>query len=75
MDLGNSVTYVGAYAFDGDTSLRSVIIPSSCTVIKGYAFANCSKDCVLNCMAKSLPSTWESNWNYNSCQVVWGYTR
>lgn len=75
IDLGNSVTFIGAYAFGGCTSLASVIIPASCTIIKSYAFANCPKTCALNCMAESLPSTWESNWNNNSCQVVWGYVR
>ena len=75
VDLGSSVTYIGAYAFRNNSSLRAVIIPLSCTVIKSYAFQYCSNECVLNCEADSLPATWEGNWNVSSCQVVWGYTR
>lgn len=75
IDLGASTTYIGAYAFRNAISLRSVIIPTGCTVIKNYAFQGCSGDCVLNCEIDEKPSTWENNWNYSSCQVVWGYTR
>ena len=75
IDLGSSTTYIGTYAFRGAISLRSVIIPLGCTTIKAYAFQNCSTECVLNCEIDEKPSTWESNWNISSCQVVWGYTR
>jgi len=75
IDLGNSVTYIGGYAFRGNISLTSVIVSNSCAVIKNYAFRDCSTSCVINCEASELPSTWESNWNYSSCQVVWGYIR
>lgn len=75
IDLGNSVTYVGDYAFRSNSSLVSVIIPLSCAVIKNYAFQNCNSSCVLNCEIGSKPDTWESNWNTSNYQVVWGYTR
>ena len=75
IDLGASTTYMGAYAFRNAISLRSVIIPTGCTVIKNYAFQGCSSDCVLNCEIDEKPSTWEANWNSSSCQVVWGYVR
>ena len=74
IDLGHSVTAVNGYAFRSNSSLASVIVPTSCTVIKDYAFQYCSM-CVINCEASELPSTWESNWNYSSCEVVWGYVR
>lgn len=75
IDLGNSITYIGTYAFNSNSSLRSVIIPATCVVIKTYAFANCSKECVLHCMMEEAPSTWESNWNNNGCQLDWNYLR
>lgn len=75
VDLGHSVTAVNGYAFRGNTSLASVIIPASCTVIRNYAFQSCKSTCVLKCEADSQPTTFETNWNYSSCQVVWGYTR
>ena len=75
VDLGSSVTYIGTYAFRDNSSLRNVIVPLSCTVIKAYAFQYCSAECVINCEADFLPTTWETNWNVSSCQVVWGYTR
>ncbi len=34
IDLGNSVTSIGGYAFRGNISLASVIIPASCSVVK-----------------------------------------
>ena len=75
VDLGSSVTYVGPYAFRNNISLRSVIIPLNCTVIKNNAFYGCSTQCVLNCEASEKPAGWDDNWNYSSCQVVWGYVR
>ena len=75
IDLGASTTYIGAYAFKNAISLRSVIIPTGCTVIKNYAFQGCSSDCVLNCEIDEKPSAWEANWNSSSCQVVWSYVR
>ena len=75
VDLGASVTYIGTYAFRGNSSLVSVIIPAACTVIKNDAFNNLNSLCVLYCEAPEKPTTWETNWNRNSYQVVWGYTR
>ena len=75
VDLGNSVTYIATYAFKGNSSLVSVIIPAACTVIKNDAFNNLNSSCVLYCEAPEKPSTWETNWNRASYQVVWGYVR
>jgi len=66
---------IGKMAFDYCTSLRMVIIPNACTLVKNYAFQNCSAECVINCEALEKPTGWETSWNYSSCQVVWGYTR
>lgn len=75
IDLGNSVTYISTFAFRNNISLASVFIPLSCSKIMNNAFSGCKTTCVLNCEASSLPSTWESNWNNSSCQVVWDYHR
>ena len=75
VDLGNSVTFVGASAFRSNSSLASVIIPLSCEVIQNNAFQYCSSNCILKCEAESKPDGWGSNWNVSSCQVQWGYVR
>lgn len=40
--IGNSVTRIGDYTFDGCRSLTSITIPNSVTKIGHYAFASCS---------------------------------
>ena len=40
--IGNSVTSIGNYAFDGCTGLTSITIPNSVTKIGAYAFENCT---------------------------------
>ena len=43
IEIPNSVTSIGYYAFSGCTGLTSVTIPNSVTSIGYYAFYNCSK--------------------------------
>ena len=42
VNIPNSVTYIGNYAFNQCTNLTSVNIPESVTSIGNYAFANCT---------------------------------
>ena len=58
------------YAFNNNASLQSVTIPYSVKYIRDYAFYNCSS-LTIYCVATSIPSGWEINWNYSNCPVVW----
>ena len=70
------VTTIGDYAFDGCSSLTSVVIPNSVTTIGSFAFSGCN-NLTIYCEATSQPSGWDSSWNWNmgygSIPVVWGY--
>ena len=70
--LPNSVTSIGAHAFDECSSLTSVIIPDSVTSIGYYAFKGCDS-LTIYCEAKSKPRGWISSWNSSDRPVVWGY--
>ena len=41
VEIPNTVTRIGAHAFDGCTSIKSITIPDSVTEICAYAFNNC----------------------------------
>ena len=73
---GNSycVTAISANAFKDCKSLTSVTIPSSVITIGNYAFRGCSL-LTIYCEAESMPSGWDSYWNYSNCPVVWGYVK
>ena len=71
--IPNSVKTINDSAFYGCESLFKVVIPSSVTLIEDDAFKNCS-NLTIYCKAQSLPSGWETNWNPDNREVIWGYT-
>ena len=71
--LPKSVQKIYDSAFYGCESLFKVVIPSSVTLIEDDAFKNCS-NLTIYCEAQSLPSGWETNWNPDNREVIWGYT-
>lgn len=61
--IPRSVTTIKSSAFDGCTGLTTVKIPNSVTKIESDAFYKCDKLTVY-CEANSMPSGWDSKWNY-----------
>ena len=64
--------YVGMFAFENCTALRSLIIPDGCEVIDAYAFSGAS-NLALYCEASSQPEKWSREWNYYNATVYWDY--
>ncbi|MDY2687320.1 MAG: leucine-rich repeat domain-containing protein [Candidatus Enteromonas sp.] len=71
---GIKVTAIADSAFEGCTSLTSVVIPEGVTNIGDSAFKGCS-NLTICCKAKSEPGGWSSSWNPSYRPVVWGYIR
>jgi hypothetical protein len=70
--IPNSVTLIGDAAFAGCSALDSIVIPNSVISISKYAFNGCDS-LTIYCEAASQPESWNVDWNYSNCPVVWGY--
>lgn len=64
IELANSLTYIGQYAFYGANKLESIIIPNGIEQISPYAFASCTSLTTVN-----LPSSVNkiSEYAFNGC--------
>ena len=65
INIPDSVTSIGTFAFYGCKSLTSIVIPNSVQFIGSYAF---DQDMLTNsltifCEASSKPSGWDNSWN------------
>jgi uncharacterized repeat protein (TIGR02543 family) len=72
--LGVSVTGIDMWAFSFNEDITSIVIPISVTDIAIYSFSGCTSLTTIYAEAASEPIGWVSNWNSDSCTVVWGYT-
>ena len=70
--LGNKLEGIGECAFMYSDSLTSIVIPESAISIGASAFAYCYS-LTIYCEAESRPDGWNSSWNRESGNVVWGY--
>ncbi|XMB72289.1 InlB B-repeat-containing protein [Mycoplasmatota bacterium WC30] len=68
---GNPVTSINMFAFMSNTTLTSVVIPSSITTISDYAFYQCT-NLTIYAEAASKPAGWSTDWNIDPCPVIWG---
>ena len=60
--IPNYVVSIGAYAFNGCTSLESITIPNSVTHISEGAFMGCTS-LTIYCEATSKMPNWHDSWN------------
>ena len=69
---GAKVVGIGNSAFEGCSSLTSVVIPGSVTSIGDFAFGGCSS-LTIYCVTEKQPEGWDEYWNNSNRPVVWGY--
>ena len=70
--IPDSVITIDDFAFWDCTSLASIEIPDSVTSMGYGTFYNCTS-LTIYCEAQSRPSGWDSEWNYSSRPVIWGF--
>lgn len=63
---------IGNYAFLNAAELKSIYIPITVTEM-GYRIFYFCKSLTIYVAAKSLPTTWDVDWNTSNGSVVWGY--
>lgn len=71
--IPNTVTAIRFGAFGYASELRSLVIPSSVTIVEDHITYSCD-NLTVYCEAESQPSTWNASWNVANRPVVWGYT-
>lgn len=69
IDIGNTVTSIGEYAFVGCIGLTSVTIPSSVTNIRNWAFEGCS-----GLTSVTIPNGVVGNWVFEGCSGLMSVT-
>lgn len=60
-------------AFYDCSSLISIVIPINIVSIGARAFSDCKSLKSIYCETENQPNSWNSEWNYLNCPVVWGY--
>ena len=78
IEIPDSVTSIGSFAFDGCTSLSSIEIPDSVTSIEGSAFYGCSN--ITDVYYQGSEEDWakitinSGNTNLTSATIHYNYT-
>jgi uncharacterized repeat protein (TIGR02543 family) len=62
--MGDSITSISSYAFDGCSGLASVTIPDGITSIGSYAFYQCSGLTTITCPAATPPTVGQYAFSY-----------
>lgn len=74
IEIPNSVTSIGRFAFQDCENLTSINIPASVTTVaKWSVYKFCDKLSDIYCEAKSQPSGWDDEWNCSDATVHWGW--
>ena len=71
INISENVTSIGGEAFSNCTDLQNIVIPSNVTRIGENAFIGCIS-LVIYAKVHSIPSDWDSSWNYSGRPVYWG---
>jgi hypothetical protein len=71
INIPASVTTIDMEAFCDCPNLTEIHIPIGVEYIGDGAFYG-NTNLTIYCEASSQPDTWEENWNYSNCNVVWG---
>lgn len=70
VELPDTITSIGDYAFSWCDSLTEITIPDSVESIGVAAFRSCNA-LTIYCEVAEKPSGWNNEWNEYNCPVVW----
>ena len=74
--LGKTLTTIDSGAFQYDSALTNLFIPSSVTVINGAAFLNCTCTLEVTWAKENTPSDYSKTWDGQfGGTIVYGATR